>query len=90
VGEIPHLSAKQLEVINDVMAEARREYRKVWDLDMGPNPDVARLLHCDPPKTYRRGLAALTDHPDKAGARDFVRAVLLVREDIRVYGVEVL
>jgi len=86
-GAGEHFSPKQRQVILDAMAESSElAGQDAWDL--GLPPEVAQLLRCDDSVTFRLALFALTGQRDKAQARDFVQAVLRLRQRLR--GEEVL
>jgi hypothetical protein len=86
-GAGEHFSPKQRQVILDAMAEASElAGQDAWDLELPPK--VAQLLQCDDSVTFRLALFALTGQRDKPQARDFVQAVLRLRQSLR--GEEVL
>jgi hypothetical protein len=81
------LSRRQVEVIDDVLAEATELLGA--DASRLTLPDAqARRLNLPPGATYSDARAAVEASGDRRRARDFTRAVLALRQDQRVQGEE--
>jgi hypothetical protein len=83
------LSRRQLATVADVLTESS-ELLCSDALDLTLPDHAARQLNLDTNVTYRQALAALVTRGDRTPARAFVRAVLALRDDVRVQGEEVL
>ena len=80
---------RQAKVIDEVMAEVRQELgSNPWDLDL--SGQTLKRLGLTGSITYRNALTIVIANNDKAQARAFVGAVLSLKTDPRVQGVEIL